>query len=87
MSERDEILKNYAKASGAFLYAVNVYMANKTDKHFEEVQTLINRLVNVELPNVIQYCNQHVHDKDIDSLLEITKTDCEAMEKIFSRLK
>lgn len=86
MSERDEILTRYAKASGAFQYAVNVYMANRTQKHFEEVQTLINRLVNVEFSNVERYCNLHIHDKDIDSLLNIAKTDCEAMKKIFARL-
>lgn len=86
MSERDEFLTRYAKASGAFQHAVNVYMANKTDKHFEEVETLMNRLVNVEFSNVERFCNQHIHDKDIDSLLDIAKTDCEAMKKIFTRL-
>lgn len=86
MEERDDVLINYAKASGAFQYAANRFLRNRDMKDFLEAQSCINNLINRELPKVEDYCNQHAGEEGIDSLLEIAKADYNAMHMIFKNL-
>lgn len=87
ISERDQILINYAKISGAFYFAANKFMANKTDENLLEAQIWINRVINTALPMVVEYCNKHQDEENIDSLLAIAKADSECMSKLFANLK
>lgn len=87
MTERDNVLMKYAKASGAFEYAVNKFNKNKTEQNLLEAQSRINNLINRELPAVTDYCKQHAGEDDIDSLLAIATTDCRTMQNIFKNLK
>lgn len=86
MSERDQILTNYAKASGAFQYAANVCKRNRNEKNLQEAKQLIDKLVNEDFRNVEEYCIQHKNDKDIDSLLAIAKADCDTMKTLCESL-
>lgn len=86
MSERYEVLTNYAKASGNFEYAANAYKRDRSEEKLSEAKRLIDDLVNTEFPKVRDYCNQHKNDKDIDSLLAIATADCAAMQELYKGL-
>ena len=87
MTERDSVLIKYAKASGAFEYAVHKFNKNKTEQNLQEAQSRINDLINRELPTVKNYCQQHAGEEGIDSLLNIADTDCKTMQNVFKSLK
>lgn len=87
ISERDQILINYAKISGAFYFAANKYMACRTDKNLLEAQNWINRVLNNALPVVEDYCKKHSDEENVDSLLSIAKADSECMRRLFENLK
>ena len=87
MTERDSVLMKYAKASGAFEYAVHKFNKNKTEQNLQEAQCKINDLINRELPAVKEYCQQHLGEEGIDSLLFIADTDCKTMQNVFQHLK
>lgn len=86
MLKRDEILKNYAKASGIFEYAANAYKRDRSEEKLSEAKRLIDNLVNTEFSKVRDYCNQHKNDKDMGSLLAIASADCAAMQELFNSL-
>ena len=55
MTERDQILVEYAKASGAFYFAAHKFCANRTNENMLEAQNYFNNLMNREFPIVQQY--------------------------------
>lgn len=87
ITERDQILINYAKISGAFYFAANKYMACRSDENLLEAQNWINRILNNALPVVEDYCKNHSCEKDINSFLAIAKADSECMSRLFANLK
>lgn len=87
MSERDQLLVEYAKASGAFFFAAQKYCANKTKENMVEAQSFFNNLMNREFPKVQQYYNNHKGEADAESLYEIVETDFKNMSAFFVNFK
>lgn len=87
IAERDQVLINYAKVSGAFYFAANKFMACRTQENLLEAQTWFNKIMNVALPVVEDYCQKHKAEKEIESLLSIAKADAECMHALFINLK
>lgn len=87
MSKYLDELKDYAKASGAFEYAANRYLANKqTQSLREEVNATINYLNNVAFPKIEKLYNENPNDKDAISVYEIACKDRMLMLNIFNNL-
>lgn len=87
MSERDQLLVEYAKASGAFYFAAHKFSANRTNENMAEAQSYFNNLMNREFPKVQQYYNNHKGEADAESLFEIVETDFKNMSSFFVNLK
>lgn len=87
MSERDQILVEYAKASGAFYFAAHKFCANRTKENMLEAQNFYNNLMNREFPKVQQYYNNHKGEADAESLFEIADADYKNMSAFFVNLK
>lgn len=87
MTERDQILVEYAKASGAFYFAAHIFCANRTNENMLEAQNYFNNLMNREFPKVQQYYNNHKGESDAESLFEIADTDFKNMTAYFVNLK
>lgn len=87
MTVRDQILVDFAKASGAFYYAANQFCANRNDENMLEAQNYYNNLTNREFPRVQLYYNNHKEEASAESLYEIVERDFKDATVLFTNLR
>ena len=87
MSKFNSELIEYAKASGAFEYAVKRYLANKSDANLRaEVDSTFNYLENVAFKIIVDIYEQSPNDAEAMSVYEIASNDMSLMRLIFNNL-
>ena len=87
MSKFIEDIKDYAKASGAFEYAVKRYSdGNQSQVLRQEADATFNYLKNVAFPKIEKLHKDNPEDKDASSVFEIAYRDYMQMLNKYNNL-